>query len=216
MGAANSWGEAESQCPVPHYSHWDPPRGVPGAQSAPWPGTFLSGPRSEGWAGCGVPRRAQSCWWSPPCCDSGGFQSRVCTVVPGHLSCPSLPGTVTHPTGTSSTSWGPHTWSPVTAGAWGTQTGHHGGVQGHLGLGGSLRGSRSRARSSPGPSCPPCPWPQPGLSGPAGLAGSSQAPASLGVTGPWPPQQCPHGLLSPLFNIPLRPVNITIYLSFIY
>lgn len=78
----------------------------------------------------------------------------------------------------------------------------HRGVQGHLGLGGSLRGSRSRARSCPGPSCPQ------GVTSPVSLGhqpspllcqallcqrplapvraylpGSSQDPASLGNHG---------------------------------
>lgn len=43
-----SWGEAESQCPVPRYSHWGPSRDVPGTQSAPWPGTSTSGAAGPG------------------------------------------------------------------------------------------------------------------------------------------------------------------------
>lgn len=70
VGAAKSWGEAESQCPAPRYSHWGPSRGVPGAQSAPWPGTFTSGLLPQGdtatLQGLGrlwVTREVQTCWW---------------------------------------------------------------------------------------------------------------------------------------------------------
>lgn len=50
-----SWGEAESQCPVPHYSHWDHSRGVPRAQTAPGQGPSPQSCWPGGWAGCGPP-----------------------------------------------------------------------------------------------------------------------------------------------------------------
>lgn len=166
--------------------------------------------------------RGASAWWDVPQQDSMVLPLLARDCHPHH-------GDQQHLLGT------PHL-SPTPGGAWGTQTGcTRRGVQDHLGLGGSLRGSRSRARSCPGPSCPQ------GVTSPVSLGhqpshllcqallcqrplapvraylpGSSQDPASLRIMGPRPPRQRPHRPVSPLFNIPFKPVNITIYLSFIY
>lgn len=213
-------------------------------------------------------RKVQTCWWRPPCCDSGGSKAgwplwsldtssgsgRVVLVALGVSRSSSsdlwlvteqglVVLLITHPQGPAAAPGDPRLvpnprrgsghpdWTPCR-------------VQGHLGHCGSLGGSRSRARSSPGPILSPgCDWPRvPGpRPGPAHLlcqAVLCQRPEShwpqRGLI--WPcsagrklpgscfprghramaTQQCPHGLLSPLVNIPFQPVNITIYLSFIY
>lgn len=202
VGAAKSWGEAESQCPAPVTAIGAPPGGslepkVPHGQGPSPQGCCPRGtqPCSRGWAGCGspgrsrpaggdhpagtlgVPKQGVPCGpWRPalplssvsragvqPQSGAGGpwrvpeqdqcpvgcpraapvlhgmFQNNAsapwdvwssssaqsqCQYPAGRLAgvpvlggmshsrtpwcCPSLPGTVTHPTGTSSTSWGPH------------------------------------------------------------------------------------------------------------
>lgn len=178
-----SWGEAESQCPVPHYSHWDHSRGVPRAQTAPGQGPSPQSCWPGGWAGCGPPGESRPAGGGHPAVTLGAPKAgvhcgpwtpvlpllwewgwwpmgcpRAAPVICGlaqsrtQWCCPSLPGTVT-PYRDQQQLLGIPYLSPAPAGAWGSQTGHLVGVQGHADLG-SPRGSRGRAKSSPGPSCP--------------------------------------------------------------